>query len=179
MKKFSQSQNIKINSEDNSKKELEDSSNLELKYKILELIDDILRVRSYGSVDYYSLPGSIKIEGKEVLADAILELISENLSSNKVKLLESLKSQTGDWLLLDKKIDEVKFTNISANNIKKFNSILENYDVDNSIPILEKKLEKIRNKKTLTDYLILIENANISDITKSKLSKFIVNKLEK
>lgn len=104
MKKFRNITGQKVTEE--PKKEVKQLNEEELfKLKLVSLMDSILSIRTYGPVDKHQRPGLIKIAGKEMLVEAILDLLTEKSSKEQTKLLESLKTEMGNWEVIDSKID--------------------------------------------------------------------------
>jgi hypothetical protein len=177
MKKFSKITNQKINEEPKISVKIDEAQLNKL--KIVNLIDRLLKIRSYGSVDNRFLSGSVKIEGKEMLAEAIIDFISELSNKQQSKILEDLKSEIKDWDFIDKKIDSLNKKLPSIENKLKFKSFLERWgsDEETLIILLETNSINIKNKETIIDYLSIIESSNISDNLKERLkivySKFI------
>lgn len=166
MKKFSKSINQKINEE--PKKEYKVDEALEFKHKLLSLMERFLKVQSYGPVDDRYLNGSVTIEGKEMLAEALIGLLTKTSNDKQTSVLESLKSKINDWEVIDEKIDAIKNNNISFKNKIKFDKFIDKHsnDEESLIMITENKSKNIKNKETLNDYIKLLENYNISDETK-------------
>lgn len=131
------------------------------KMKIIKLMEDILSIRTHGSVDRYYQAGSIEITGKELLSEAILSLFNDNSIKDKVKLLESLKSDIRDWKSIDDKIDTLNESVEGKLYKKKFKvkQLLERYDdKELLVGVLERKFNKM-SIETMDEYLtILIEN---------------------
>lgn len=117
MKKFSKITNQKIN-EEPKVKELITEEDI-FKYGVLDLMEKLLTIRTYGPVDRYLRAGSIKIAGKEMFIEALMNLMDSKTLKDKVKLLEGLKSKISDWESLDKGIEEVNIKiNESSNRGK-------------------------------------------------------------
>lgn len=171
MKKFSKVTNQKINTEP-KQQTMSNESDI-FKYEIISLIDRLLKIRSYGSVDNRFLSGSVKIEGKEILADAILDLLQIKTKKEQTKILESLKTKIKDWETIDKSIEDIEPNkNITLNNKLRFNSILERYKDESLVIYIHNIAEKL-NKESINDYIILTEKSNIKEEYKQK----IINKL--
>lgn len=146
----------------------------EMKMGILALMDNFLTIRSNGTPRQELVENNIKIDGKEMFAEALIDLIKGESKKENIKVLESLKSETKDWLVLENKIDqlhrEIEFikkeeTKLRKKNIKLF---LETYSDDESFDMmLEKYLSRILNSKEA------FEKANVakSMIGKSNNSK--------
>ena len=104
MKKFSNITGQKVTEE--PKKEVKQLNEEELfKLKLVSLMDSILSIRTYGPIDKHQRAGLIKIAGKEMLVEAIIDLLTEKSSKEQTKLLESLKTEVGNWEVIDSKID--------------------------------------------------------------------------
>jgi hypothetical protein len=120
MKKFSSVAGVQVSAE--PKPEIKEESKLEtLKYKILDLMNNTLRIQSSGAARTELVNSAISIIGKEELADAILSLIHNEFSSEKVDLLESLKLEMNDWYFLDNKIEQINSQSIKEKNSKDLN----------------------------------------------------------
>jgi len=172
MKKFSKISNHKVNEEPKIESKVDES--LILKMKIVSLMDKLLKIQSYGSVDNRFLSGSVKIQGKEMLAEALLDLLSEKSIDDQTKVLEGLKNKIGDWETLDNEIESIKKSDVSLNNKIKFSKILEKYkDEETLLIFLESKISNIKDEKTLIDYKELTSKSNLSKETKEKIIKMI------
>lgn len=106
MKKFSNITNAKVGQAP-ERKEAKMNEEESFRFALMGLIDKYLHIQTYGPIDRYLRAGTIKITGKEALAEALSELMSEKSTLEKTILLESLKSKVGDWEAIDEKIDEV------------------------------------------------------------------------
>lgn len=105
MKKFSNISGEKVSVE--PKVENKDLMPIEiLKERLLTLMDELLTVRSYGSARAELLNNSLSISGKEDLANAILDLVGDQNLRVKIDAMESLRNNSRDQLILDKKINE-------------------------------------------------------------------------
>lgn len=168
MKKFSKITKQTINEEPKVEVKLDESS--VLKSKMLTLMDRLLRVQAYGAVDNRFLSGSVKIDGKEMLAEALLDLLTDNKIEEQTKILEGLKGKIKDWETIDNEIESIKKNNVSLNNKIKFFKILEKYqDEETLLVFLESKIPNIKDEKTLVDYKELTLNSNLRQETKSKI----------
>jgi hypothetical protein len=117
MKKFSKITNQKINEEPKAKNILCEEDIF--KNSVMSLIEQLLVIRSYGPIDRYFRAGSVKITGKEVFVEALMDLMTDKSLKDKVKLLEGLKSNISDWETLDRRIDEVNIQINESKNIDK------------------------------------------------------------
>ena len=120
MKKFSSVAGVQVYTD--PKPEIKEESKLEtLKYKILDLMNNTLRIQSSGAARTELVNSAITIIGKEELVDSILSLIHNEFSSEKVDLLESLKIEMNDWYFLDNKIEQINSQSIKEKNSKDLN----------------------------------------------------------
>jgi len=168
MKKFSKVAGVKVFEKPPvSEKPI---SNLSVKERIINLMDEFLTIRTYGPVDRYQRAGLIKIGGKEMLAEALIDLISESNNKSQIKILEELKADTGDWKLLDKKIDSMSKDKILLQNRNKFNNLLERWSDEKLLcQFIEDGVGKLQNEKTISDYINLTLESHLQPETKSKL----------
>jgi len=147
------------------------------KSKLMSLMDQVLSIRTYGPVDRHQRAGLIKIAGKEMLVEAILDLLSEKTIKEQTKLLEGLKTEIGDWEVIDSKIDSLNKEKPLLSNRNKFNNLLENYTSDTLIEKVESVVEKITKEKTLKDYIQLALESKLDNETKSNLVKIYSDRL--
>jgi len=141
MKKFSKITNVKVNEQ----KPVETTTTeLDLmKAGVKKLMDSYLNVQMYGPVTRHERAGSVKVVGKELFLEALIDFLEEFTSKDKVKVLESLISESKDWKLIDSKIDEIKE---STNQIKESKLVSHKEKVKSMI-------KRFNTKETLTDYL--------------------------
>jgi hypothetical protein len=141
MKKFSKITNVKVNEQ----KPVETTTTeLDLmKAGVKKLMDSYLNVQMYGPVTRHERAGSVKVVGKELFLEALIDFLEEFTSKDKVKVLESLKSESKDWKLIDSKIDEIKE---SSNQIKESKLVSHKEKVKSMI-------KRFNTKESLTDYL--------------------------
>jgi hypothetical protein len=105
MKKFSNISNVKVSEE--PKVEIKSLNEEDMfKAKVLNLMDQLLTVRTYGPIDRYLRAGNIKIAGKEMFLEALMDALKGKSLKEETKILESLKASLKDWEVLDEKIDE-------------------------------------------------------------------------
>jgi hypothetical protein len=177
MKKFSNITGQKVSEE--PKVEVKQLNEEDLfKSKLMNLMDNILSVRTHGPVDRYQRAGLIKIAGKEMLVEAILDLLSDKSIKEQTKVLEGLKSEIRDWGVIDAKIESLNKEKTSLSNRNKFKIILENYSDDETlVQVVENDVVKITKEKTLTDYIKLTNESSLESITKSKLVKIYTDRL--
>jgi hypothetical protein len=176
MKKFSNITGQKVTEE--PKKEVKQLNEEELfKIKLLSLMDSFLTVRMYGPVDNHQRAGLIKISGKELVVEAILDLLTEKSSKEQTKLLESLKNEVGDWEVIDSKIDFINREKALFKSRKRFNTLLENYTNESLIEKVQLDINKITKQRTLRDYIQLTQESKLSNETKTNLVKIYTDRL--
>lgn len=169
MKKFSNitgenlPKEIKVESNQNSEEET-------LKFEVLNLLDNFLSVRTYGPVDRYLRAGNIKISGKEMFLEALMDLLKEKTLKKETKILESLKSEIKDWEIIDLRIEEanknIEKLTISKRfktNKNKLKSLIESYSKDEETLLLrvDESCKKITNAETA--YLNSLAAKSLSD----------------
>jgi len=177
MKKFSNITGQKVGEE--PKVEIKQLNEEELfKSKLMSLMDQILSIRTYGPVDRYQRAGLIKVAGKEMLVEAILDLLSEKSVKDQTKVLEGLKSELRDWEVIDAKIESLNKEKTLLSNRNKFKSLLESYtDNDLLLKVVENDVDKIKKEKTLTDYIQLTTESKLDSKTKIELVNIYSNRL--
>lgn len=136
MKKFSNISKVKVSEE--PKVEVKQLNEEEMfKAKVMNLMEQLLSVRTYGPVDRYLRAGNIKVAGKEMFLEALMDLLKDKSSKEEKKILESLKGAVSNWEAIDSKIDEVN-QKIAENQEKdkmilhrnKLQSLYNNYGQD-------------------------------------------------
>jgi len=161
-----------------------------MKTGIMKLMDNYLNVQMYGPVTRYSVSGSAKVAGKEMFLGALLDMLEEFSSKEKVKLLESMKSEITNWEFLDTKINElnIHLEEVSESKLvahkEKIKSLYSRYnDEKELLEQFDKSVSKIKNgqtaylrsiaaKKMVTENLIPISLLN-------KISeKYLIKSLE-
>ena len=176
MKKFSNITGQKVAEE--PKKEVKQLNEEELfKIKLLSLMDSFLTVRMYGPVDNHQRAGLIKISGKELVVEAILDLLTEKSSKEQTKLLESLKNEVGDWEVIDSKIDFINREKALFKSRKRFNTLLENYTNESLIEKVQLDINKITKQRTLRDYIQLTQESKLDNDIKNNLVKIYTDRL--
>ena len=122
---------------------------------IIKLMDNYLTIRSYGAPRQELFDANVKISGKEMFAEALLDLFDEASQKKKVEVLESLKSITRDWEMIDNKIDELiseeEVNPIQEKSIRNFlNTHTDSFDFEN---IAEKFCNRINSLEKLEEKL--------------------------
>ena len=165
MDKFSKISGTKVNElpamvTDKDKVKLE-----ALKAGINSLIDNFLTLRYYGSAGRNIMENTVKIGGKELFIEALIDFMNDKSIEDQIKTLESLKADTRDWQVIDNKInelfnsiDENKKFNENKKQISKIKTLLDTYgDDDRFQQILENLVQKSNNSN---DALLMSETAN-------------------
>lgn len=156
MKKFSNISNVKVSEE--PKVEVKQLNEEEMfKVKVMNLMEQLLSVRTYGPVDRYLRAGNIKVVGKEMFLEALMDLLKDKSSKEEKKILESLKGEVSNWEVIDSKIDEVN-QKIAENQEKdkmiphrnKLKSLYNNYGQDEEMfmNMVQESCNKITNSET-------------------------------
>ncbi len=175
MKKFSNITGQKVTEE--PKKEVKVNEEEIFKLKLINLMDSFLTIRTYGPVDNHQRAGLIKISGKELLVEAILDLLTEKSSKEQTKLLEGLKSEVGNWEVIDSKIDFINREKALFKSRKRFNTLLENYTSDSLVEKVQLDINKITKSRTLRDYIQLTLESKLDNQTKDNLVKIYTDRL--
>ena len=121
MRKFSSISNYSVPTEPKVQPKKEIDKTDSLKSRLITLMNDLLKIQSTGAARTELLNSAITISGKETLADAIVDLLNGEFNSEKIGLLESMKSEMNDWLYLDNKIDQINSRNIQEKKDKFLN----------------------------------------------------------
>lgn len=181
MKKFTNISGAKVGTEpkvDNSK---ETNELNQIKYSIMGLMDNLLRIQSYGSARKNILPTS-KITGQELFVEALLDLLSDKSFKDQIKVLESLKSTNHDWESIDdriniisEEIENLKNIQNSKNHISKIKSVIDIYgdDSENFELMIEKYCDKVKSANVAYQR----SNAAKMMITNSKFKNYPKEKL--
>jgi hypothetical protein len=145
-----------------------------LKAGINSLIDNFLTIRYNGSARRNILESTVKISGKELFIEALIDFMDDKSLEEQMLTLESLKIGTGDWKVIDNKINEILKTidenkefNNNKKQISKIKTLLDTYSDDERFEsIVENMVSKSKNS----------EEANLMAITSKKMKfnfKFI------
>ena len=113
MKKFSKITNQTVGEQKSLEKKITEVDIM--RAKIYNLMENYLIVQMDGPVDKYQRAGLVKVAGKELFLEALLSMLEEYSTTKNIKLLESMKSETSDWKLLDDKIENL---NLQLETIK-------------------------------------------------------------
>ena len=168
MKKFSNMTGEKVSVEPKVEINKEVLERRMMKSGIMKLMDNLLRIQSNGGARTELLESSIRITGKEIFAEALVDLFGTKAASEQIKALESLKSVSGDWEAIDSRIDEILERNdrsVYENNpekLRKIESFLETYGKSEIIgDVLENHVSRITDP----------ESAEKSSLLASKMSR--------
>lgn len=126
-----------------------------LKASISRLIDENLILRFYGSARRDILENTVKIGGKELFIEALIDFMNDKSIQDQIKTLESLKGDTRDWQVIDNKInelcnsiDENKKFNENKKQIAKIKTLIDTYGDDERFPqFLESMVKKSTESK--------------------------------
>lgn len=189
MKKFSTVVGVKVPEE--PKIEInpqEEKINL-MKARLIRLMNDFLKIQSTGAARTELINSAISITGKEVLADAIIDLIINEFDSEKVNLLESLKKEMSDWFTLDNKISYFNEKISTEKNQKQINlerkivTFLELYSDESDFDVIaENYTNRVKTNSDLENRIYVSESIlrdeKYNSIPKDKLV-LLIEKLRK
>jgi DNA helicase IV len=183
MKKFSSISGQKVNEEPKVEASKELNELMILKAGIIKLMDNLLTIQTYGSTRRDIIQNNVKITGKEMFAEALIDFLGDKSLNDQIKALESLKSESRDWQSIDNKVNDLhneiseKLTlSDNVNQIKKIKTFLETYGSDERFDsILETYTNRVKNGKeaylrSLTANK-MASDANYTNYSKDKLSR--------
>ena len=135
MKKFSNITGTKVSQEPKIETKINEEDIF--KGKVNSLLDDFLTIRTYGPIQRYFNASTIKISGKELFLEALMDLLKDKDLTQETKILESLKSSLKDWEAIDtkieeanKKIEEIKSKDKMTPHRNKLNTLFNSYGTD-------------------------------------------------
>lgn len=181
MDKFSKISGQKVNDLPKLIKSPEEMEVEQLKFSLLKIMDSCLTIRAYGSARKNILEDTVKIAGKEMFVESLINFMSDKSYKDQIKLLESMKSETKDWQSIDNKINEinekiqnVRYLTINKNQVKKIKMFLETYGEDSRFEdVLENYIGKLNDGKIafLNSNIIkeMMKNSNFSSYPKKQL----------
>lgn len=182
MKKFSNVTGQKVIEE--PKVEIKINEEDVFKSKVMRLMDDFLKVQMYGPITRYHVAGTMKVAGKELFLEALLDLLSDASNKDKTKLLESLKSKIRDWQVIDEEIDFIKSQPSGLFKHKlAIKTLYNKYKFDTNLLMeqCEKSASRIKTENVFLRYKacesLLNDNNFNSDIIQKMANKYL-NKLE-
>jgi hypothetical protein len=155
MNKFSKISGQKVNDLPKLIKSPEELELEQLKYSLLKIMDNTLTIRAYGSARRNILEDTVKIAGKEMFIEALIDFMSDKNYKEQIAILESMKKSTKDWQSIDDKINEinekiqnVRLLTVNKNQVKKIKMFLENYSNDERFEsLLESYVSKLEDGK--------------------------------
>jgi hypothetical protein len=164
MNKFSKISGQKVSDLPKLIKSPEEMEIEQLKFGLLKLMDSCLTIRSYGSARRNILEDTVKIAGKEMFIEALIDFMADKSYKEQIVLLESMKSDTKDWKSIDNKINEVneKIQNVrnltvNKNQVKKIKMFLETYGEDERFEtLLENYVAKLDDGKMAYSSSLLV-----------------------
>ena len=180
MKKFSNISNYAVGEKPAEVEYKIDEADL-FRLKVINLLEQFLSIETYGPVDRYLRAGSLTIKGKEMAADAILSLLDDKTVKEQAKLLESLKSEVRDWEAIDNKIEDLheKLLGDKFKTVHKVKSLLEKYDEEILIGVLENKIQSVNKVETLQSYLEAFNTVGtLKEETLQKINKIYTDKIK-
>jgi hypothetical protein len=165
MNKFSKISGQKINDMPKLIKSAEEMEVEQLKYGIMKLMDNCLTIRSYGNARKNILENTVKIAGKEMFIEALIDFMSDKSYKEQIELLESMKSDTKDWKSIDykisqinEKINNVRNLTVNKNQVKKIKTFLETYSEDDRFEsLLENYVSKLEDGKMAYSTCLLVK----------------------
>jgi hypothetical protein len=175
MKKFSTISKVKVDQE--PKQEKKEISELDsLKMKLHMILDNYLSVRISGPIRQRNAEGSIDVQGKEHVIEAILDMFEETGNKKTIQLLESMKSEFRDHQLLDSKIEILMNENSKIEDSKLVNTkvriqnLSERYKDDDSF----KQVLSIKAKNMDKSLLSLLEYVDIPHNRRNLIKSYII-----
>jgi|LauGreDrversion4_2_1035121.scaffolds.fasta_scaffold24421_5 hypothetical protein len=181
MKKFSTFTGQKVNNE--PKVEIKKLNEEDLfKSKVIDLMDDLLKIQTYGPVDRYLRAGNIKITGKEMFLEALMDLMNNKSKGESKAILESLKSTNRDWESIDAKIEEIDFTEKEiVDELKMEKNIISTYkkwgaDKNLCTEMFEKNINKIEDGGKAYTYSVICDKISEYKEYPNEFFKKISNK---
>ena len=146
------------------------------KSKVMTLMDDFLKVQMYGPITRYHVAGTMKVTGKELFLEALMDLLDTKSNVDNIKLLESLKSKISDWQVIDETIDTIAS---QPTGLYKHRSVIKSlynkYKSDTNLLI--EQTEKSANKIKSSDNVFLRYKACESLLNDSEFNKDLIQKM--
>jgi hypothetical protein len=184
MKKFSNITGQKVSEE--PKVEIKITEADIFKSKVLALMDDLLKVQMYGPITRYHVAGTMKVAGKELFLEALMDLLDNKSNVDKVKLLESLKSKINDWKSIDETIDQIKSEPVGLYKHKSIvKSLYNKYKNDKEL-LIEQCVKSANKIKTDQSIFLrykacesLLSDSNYNPELIKIMSETYLNKLNK
>lgn len=172
MKKFSKYTNSPVGEEPIVKNDKLNEEQI-FRSKILRLMDDFLRVQTYGPVNRYQVAGLMKVSGQDLFLEALMDLLKDNKSQDEIAILESLKSDMLNWEIIDSKIDDVKSRNNNLYSQRlRIKSLYERYKDDEEMlmEMISKSITMISDDERKLRFLACSDKSiDIEDRVLSKI----------
>lgn len=179
MKKFSNITGQKVAEE--PKVEIKITEADVFKSKVMALMDDFLRIQLYGPITRYHVAGTMKVAGKELFLEALMDLLDAKSNGDKIKLLESLKLKITDWKAIDETIDTI---NSQPSGLYKHKSLIKSlynkYKSDTGLLIEQTEKSASRIKKSNDAFLrykaceaLLSDNEFNSELIQKMSEKYL------
>jgi hypothetical protein len=166
MKKFSKQTNSPVGVEKPTEKIVSEGDIL--KSKIMGLMDDFLRVQTYGPVTRYQVAGTMKVAGKELFAEALVDFLKNWDSKKEVKALQEFKNWSLDWEAIDKRIDFLNSEKTYLNEKITLESMIQRWGDDEEV-LLERVKMTVKNLQIeeIENRINLLEGGNFGKISNS------------
>lgn len=181
MKKFSNITGQKVGQQPEVKFDKVTEEKNQFKSMVHSLLDNFLTVQMYGPITRYHVAGSMKVAGKEMFIEALMDMLEEHNIQGKIKLLESLKNETSDWQVIDGKVNEMetlleKITDSKLVSHREFvKSLYNKYKDDKDLLLqqVEKSAQKVKNVNTAHWRAVAAENMASESEYPNKIMKDI------
>jgi ribonuclease BN (tRNA processing enzyme) len=148
---------------------------------------DSLKSTIYGMIDKTLIVNNLlQIEGKEMLVESILDLLSQKDNNKTISYLESLKITNRDWNSIDEKIsqvnkdsDNIRFLSEHSSHVSKIKDFLQKYarseDFDDLLEKQIMKIDRYESAAIRSKVASLMLEDNIHNYPKNRL-RSIANK---
>lgn len=147
MKKFSKITGQKVAEEPKIEVKITEAD--VFKSKVMSLMDDFLRVQMYGPITRYHVAGTMKVAGKELFLEALMDLLDDKSNGEKIKLLESLKSKIRDWKVIDETIESLESKDVELFKSKMYiKSLYNKYKSDTAFLIEQTEVSASKIKSS-------------------------------
>jgi hypothetical protein len=162
MKKFSDVSNIEAPKSEPIKETNEER--VDIKSAIFNLMENYLTIRSYGSARTELLSSQLKIDGKEMFVEALLDMVNNFTKEDKVQLLESLKTDNRDWESIDSKIDEIRKEVSDIKLESKIKSQIEKWGKSGDLSLItQNKVSKVQDLEYLNKVIQVCEKMEMDN----------------
>jgi hypothetical protein len=155
------------------------------KSKVMTLMDDFLKVQMIGPITRYHVAGTMKVVGKELFLEALMDLLDQKSNGEKIKLLESLKNKITNWQVIDESIDELQNTPTGLYKHKvSIKNLYEKYKSDSNLLFEQTKnsANKLKDVDKLTQRITacksLSQDLNFNSELLSEMRKIYQKKID-